>query len=204
MTSRHPTFTHLVLQACEEALLSRGYVRPRKDNIVLELGDNFLGWIGLNVGRHREFTRINPFVGIHWIPVMQMSAELAGEKYQRGRFATLAVHLGELLPDVQAFEFSTDSDVAGEAQRLALAIDTAGKEFMRTNASPKSAMTQIKDRIPMLGGYPQRYASGLYLAGEAAQARSFVEQHIMEIASDKLALQSFKKFSDPFLAMSAA
>ncbi|MBV6323962.1 hypothetical protein [Duganella violaceipulchra] len=166
-----------VRKACLDALAAVGI--PRKyDRGVLQLSDGFFAWIGLNTGTHSDFIRINPFVGVHATEVMKVFCAVAGMKWRPGEWATYAVHLGELCPDVQQFIFATEADVPGEAARLAQTIAEFGMPYAKTLCSYDTLLPLLKARVPGLGGAPQMYAVTLALNGELAAAQAFLEAEI--------------------------
>lgn len=200
------TYKRKVEDACDQAFVALGYKRPRRGAILLEIDEDFLGWVGLNEGNYTDFLRINPFIGIHCIPVMQMAKELAGEKYKTGHIATYAIHLGELIPDVDAFEFHPVEGEAGielEAKRLANTVHKHGELYMRKIASYGSLIPLLEERVPMFGGYPERVAAAHYINGNPCAARQFVLERRMNYAEDedKTCQEHFNKFAEPFLAM---
>lgn len=195
-------FAGAVEAACEAALIGVGFKRPRQGCIVYEINADFFGWIGLNRGMHAGFVRINPFVGIHCIPLMRLYTELEGRKYQKGAVATFAVHLGELSPSVAAFEFHQESDIETESRRLAEVVLEVGLPFMRAHASYDAILPILEERVPTLGGYPERVASALYLTGDIERARRFVSDRRAEYATKDAAVRaSFDTFALPFLKL---
>lgn len=168
-------FVRLVEDACESSLINVGFKKLRRESVVWEVAPGFLGWIGLNQGNHQTYLRINPFVGIHSVDVMKLWAQFDGEKYSKGASATYAIHIGELIPEELTYEFHSEEQVFAEADRLAKDIFNTGLPYMRSIASYEALLPLIEARMPMLGGYPERYALILYLSGKPDQAREFVE-----------------------------
>ena len=77
--------------ACEAALIAHGFRRLRRHEVALDISNDFLGWVGLNTGNYATHVKVNPFVGIHCIPLMRMIANLESQKYRVGSVATYAV-----------------------------------------------------------------------------------------------------------------
>ena len=195
------TFIKTIDDACDKALCALGAKRPRRGSRFFELSEDVLCWIGLNQGRHDDFVRINPNVGVHVVPLMKLESEFDGEKYKKGRFATLSVHLGELCPDVDVFEFYEGSDIEAEANRLAQSIVEYGLPYAKQYLSMKSILPVLKSQIPSLGGYPERYAIALHLSGKDDEARQFIEERKTYYrANESENVQNrFNQFSDLFL-----
>lgn len=189
-------------RACEEALLSVGFSRPRRGTILLAIDKDFSGWVGLNRGVHKEFVRINPFVGIHCHPIMRLCDELEGEKYANGRIATFAVHLGEICPDIDAFKFHDEQEVSSESKRLADVVRVHGAPYMRSLADYGRLLPALIERVPTLGGYPERVAALLLLTGRRREAEEFVQERLKEYEKfDETVQSSFARFAMPFLEL---
>jgi hypothetical protein len=176
-------FKKAIILQCYDALERAGFSRFRKGGVDWPLKDGFHAWTGLNTVLNRDRVDVNPFVGIHVVQIAKLCSELdKGQyqtKYSRG-VATYAVYVGELAgaEDEPAFAFTPQQSkgfVVAEVDRLANLYATVGLDFARSIASYESLLPLLIDRVPMLGGYPQRVASCLYLMGRKAEARQFVE-----------------------------
>lgn len=191
-------FKKAVILACCDALEREGFTRFRKEKIDWPLGEGFHCWVGLNTGLYPEVLRVSPFVGLHVLLIEKLwTSQKSGKypsKYDRG-IATYARHMGELAPDVPAFQFTRSTDVPSEARRLARLYATVGLEFAKAIADYDSLLPLLKERIDMLGAYPERYASCLYLMGRAPEARAFVSEFLPKHPD------YFEGFAIPFLRM---
>lgn len=177
---------------CSNALQELGFVTKRGVG-TLNVNDDFYYWVGLNAGVHAGFIRINPFIGVHSKNIMRMTSEAKGEKYKPLEVATFAVFLGELSPDTPQFIFCNEKDVSIEASRLAFAIKESGIPFMQKISNYESLLPYLKKRVPMLGGYPQRYAAALYLNGDRPGAIEFIDSYLMDAANDDVDVASWLK-----------
>lgn len=173
-----------VSDACEAALVRHGFKRLRRHWVVWEFSKEFLGWVGLNSGSRASFVRINPFVGVHCVPLMKLIQEVRGNKYKLGDIATFAMHLGEICPDVEVFEFHDGTDFEPEAERLAETICQHGVPYMQTLASYEALLPRLREREPMLGGYPERVAVCLVLLGRQAEALAYLDAKLKEYQAD--------------------
>jgi hypothetical protein len=191
-------FKKAVIVACCDALEREGFSRFRKEHVDWPLGDGFHCWVGLNTGLHPEVLHVNPFVGVHVAPIDKLWTSCKEgkypSKYDRSH-ATYARHMGELAPDIPAFQFTWATDVESEARRLARLYATVGLEFAKAIADYESLLPLLKQRIDMLGAYPERYASCLFLMGRKAESRAFVEKFL------PLHRDYFEGFAIPFLKM---
>lgn len=191
-----------IMLQCYDALEGAGFTRYRKEGVDWPLHDGFHAWVGLNTGLYPERLNIEPFVGIHVVPLDKLWESLqVGKwpgKYSRST-ATYAVHMGELegADDAPAFAFTPQQSkgfVEAEVDRLANLYVTVGLDFARSLASYESLLPLLMDRVPMLGGYPQRVASCLYLMDRKPEARQFVEEFL------PTERDVFEGFALPFLA----
>ncbi len=194
-------FSRVVEDCCDKALCALGAKRPRRGTRFFEVSKDVLCWIGLNQGKHETFIRVNPFVGVHVVPLMKLESEFDGDKYKKGDFATISVHLGELCPDVEEFVFNEGSNLEPEATRLAQAIFEFSLPYARKYAEIESILPELKSKIPSLGGYPERFAIALYLAGKLEEAKQFISDTQARYAAEESeGVQTrFESFSNLFL-----
>ncbi len=185
-------FKQHVLLKCYDALTDVGFMRYRKENIDWPFDKNFHVWVGLNTGLYDEYVEINPFVGIHAVPIMKLYTGLEGRKYSRS-VATHAIHMGELVPKVPPFEFTRETNIDEEAKRLAQLYLDYGLPYAKSLANYEALLPLLKERVDMLGAYPERVASCLYLMGRIEEAREFTESFL---AKKK---DYFEGFATPFL-----
>lgn len=191
------TYRRFVRQHCYDALAEAGFIRFRKEGVDWPMEHGFHCWVGLNTAIEPEHISINPFVGVHVVPIEKLISIKTGKypmKYDR-RVATYAMHMGELAPQERVFEFTRDTDVAAEANRLARLYSDAGLSYALSIGTYERLLPLLRDRVPMLGAYPERVASCLYLMGREEDARSFVESFLNEHQD------YFEGFAAPFLKM---
>lgn len=187
-------FKQTVLLKCYDALEAIGFARYRKQDVDWPMEHGFHCWVGLNAGLEKEHLDINPFVGVHVVPIMKLYTSLEGRKYSRST-ATYAVHMGELVPKEPIFRFTRQTDVAAEADRLARLYADVGLSYAMSIGTYERLLPLLRDRVPMLGAYPERVASCLYLMGRREEARSFVEEFLPDHRD------YFEGFAVPFLKM---
>jgi hypothetical protein len=172
-------YKRLVLLKCYDALEAVGFTRFRKEGVDWPLQEGFHSWVGLNTGLSDDYVEINPFVGLHVVPIMRMYTSLEGRKYDRG-VATYARHMGELAPEEPAFHFTRQTDVEAGAARLARLYAGAGSTYAKSIADYEQLLPLLQERIGMLGAYPERTAACLYLMGRKEEARTFVADFLRE------------------------
>jgi len=187
-------YKQVVLKHCYDALEAVGFTRFRKEGVDWPFENGFHCWVGLNNALEKDYVEVNPFVGVHVAPIMKLYTELEGQKYNRG-IATYAVHMGELVPKERAFRFTRQTDAEAEASRLARLYVNVGLPYAQSMASYEKLLPLLKKRIPMLGAYPERVASCLYLMDRKDEARAFVEEFV------KQQPDYFEGFAVPFLKL---
>lgn len=191
-------FKQAVLLKCYDALEAVGFTRYRKQDVDWPMENGFHCWVGLNTGLEKEHLDINPFVGVHVVPIEKLWTRIkTGKypgKYNRGH-TTYAVHMGELAPKESIFRFTRQTDVAAEADRLARLYVDVGLSYAMVLGSYERLLPLLRKRVPMLGAYPERVASCLYLMGRKDEARSFVEAFLKDHRD------YFEGFAIPFLKM---
>lgn len=187
-------YKQVVWQHCYDALTAAGFTRFRKESVDWPFGNEFHCWVGLNAAIEPEYVEINPFVGVHAVPIMKLYTALEGRKYNRA-IATFAVHMGELAPKERAFRFTRQTDVAAEAARLARLYVSVGLPYAESMADYERLLPLLQSRVSMLGAYPERVASCLYLMDRKDEARTFVEEFV------KQQPEYFEGFAIPFLKL---
>lgn len=194
-------YKRAVLLQCYAALEEVGFTHFRKDDVDWPLENGFHCWVGLNNNLEKEYFQINPFVGIHVIPIEKLwtSFKSSGKypaKYDRGH-ATYALHMGELAPGERVFRFTRQTDIQAEAARLARFYATIGLSYSQSIASYDRLLPMLKERAPTLGAYPERVAACLYLMDRKEEAHAFVEDFL------KTHRDYFEEFAIPFLKLLA-
>ena len=194
-------FVERVIQHCHRELEKVGFSCSPKGIRTKAISDDVLGWVGLNRGKHGDVLRINPFVGIHHIPVMQLWAEIERRRYIKGHVATISVHLSQLCPDQLVIEFRHGSPLDAESARLAKLIGEHGLPWMFDNSSlEEKLIPALRDSVPSLGGYPEKLAAAQFVAGRFEEADQFVREQIKKYQSGPTSYQGFEtRFAEPFL-----
>jgi hypothetical protein len=192
-------YKHVVRRRCYDALEEAGFTRFRKEGVDWPFGNGFHCWVGLNTALDHDCVEINPFVGVHVVPIEKLTAIKCGKyakEYNRG-LATYSIHIGELAPKECAFRFSRQLDIDSEAARLARLYLNVGLPFAASMKSYELLLPLLVNRISQLGGYPESAAACMYLMGRAEESRAFVEEFV------KQEPDYFEGFAVPFLKMLA-
>lgn len=190
-------YKQVVRQKCYEALAEAGFTRFRKEGVDWPMEHGFHCWVGLNTAIEPEYIAINPFVGVHVVPIEKLISIKIGKypmKYDR-RVATYAVHMGQLVPKERVFRFTRGTDIEAEAARLARLYVDVGLPYALSIGAYELLLPLLQERVPMLGAYPERVASCLCLMGRKEEAQSFVEGFLRDHRD------YFEGFAAPFLKM---
>lgn len=191
-------YKRVVLLKCCDALEDVGFTRYRKEGVDWPIENGFHCWVGLNSALEPEYVEINPFVGMHVVPIEKLWTSLKIGRYP-GKYsrsvATNAVHMGTLAPHEPVFRFTRQTDIEAEAARLARLYASVGLAYAQSIASYEQLLPLLQDRVPMLGGYPERVAACLYLMDRKDEARAFVEDFFKEHRN------YFEGFAVPFLKL---
>ena len=189
-------FKQIVLGNCYDALAQSGFTRFRKHAVDWPFGNDFHCWVGLNSAVFPQYVEINPFVGVHVIPIEKLWTGLKVGRYPaeyNRHHATYALHLGELAPEEPVFRFTRDSDVVALASRLTQLYIRVGLRYAESISDYERLLPLLHSRVERLGAYPERYACCLYLLGRVADARMFTEDFV------KRRRDYFEGFATPFL-----
>lgn len=187
--------------ACNLALASSGFYFPRRSTRLFPIAADTYGWVGLNRYKVGDTWWINPFIGLHCVPIMRLWYELdtyRKPKYLLGQTATAALHLGELAPDIDGFHFEQGHPPEDEARRLADAVVAFGMPWMRENANLEALLGLFREKEEMLGGYPERIAVVLFLLGRFNEMSDYLDVQLHKYAQNPAwgeVTESWKQFS---------
>lgn len=191
-------FRRVVRLKCYDALERTGFTRYRKEGVDWPMENGFHCWVGLNTALEQDYVEINPFVGVHVVPVEKLWTTLKigryPGKYDRG-VATYALHMGALASKERIFRFTRQTDISAEADRLARLYLDVGVPYALSIGTYAQLLPLLRNRVPILGAYPERVASCLYLMGEKEEARDFVDDFLQDHRD------YFEGFAVPFMEM---
>lgn len=192
-------FKRQVLDACETALVKRGFRRVRMHGVALDITADFKGWIGLCDGIYIDHVLITPSVGIHCIPLMRLVYALDEMSYKVSQVATFAYPARMVKRGVEPFVFRSEEDLTPEAERLASTIAQC-TPFMRDFANYEAIASISKWRSEGLGGYPERAAVALYLMGRADEAKAWLDIQLQHFRlKERTTFEPFERFAAKLL-----
>ncbi|KPX26583.1 hypothetical protein ALQ08_200138 [Pseudomonas syringae pv. delphinii] len=145
-----------------------------------EIDNDFLGWMGFNMGNHPEFIRLNVSVGVHCIPVMMAFARGFGIKYRKGGAATYSVPLNSIVTERYEYVISDEINLAEVINKLVQTLVFEAKPFMEHVASYSYLENKIFSLIHQYGGNPELYALVLQHSGKSSQFESFAKSWLEE------------------------
>lgn len=185
-----------VRNACILALKEAGFTQFRKDNVDRDLGNGFRCWVGLNSAKSGDVVEVNPFVGVHVVPIEKLWTSLKRGrypgKYDRG-VATVAVHMGQLKPDERVFRFDRRTDLISESRRLARLYTDVGVPFAQSIATYADLLPVLQRQVETLGAYPERVACCLMLMDRKDEALTFAQEFASRYQ------EYFEGFATPFI-----
>jgi hypothetical protein len=167
----------ITLAICDE-LVAHGFTKFQKDQVDFPLSDGFHCWVGLNRGLYRDSVSYCPNVGIHHTILERFYYELRDHpkyKYNRGT-ATYAIPIGGLIPNYSEPVFYPDVDIGKEAKRCAQMYVDYGLPYARSISTWDALVPLLKERVPMMGGYPQSVACALFLQEKYEEALAFMTE----------------------------
>jgi hypothetical protein len=127
-----------VYDRLHQELVGLGFVRRRKKDpytLPLEGRNDFVGWLGAgrSVARGDGALRVQPNVGVLWLPLRKLIKDLGGGNWP----ATLCGNLGYLMPEnsYTEYEFWIQTDDGPSMARLIEDLERYGIPYMRSMAS---------------------------------------------------------------------
>lgn len=200
------------LDAEWKALVKGHGFRSSKGVHTLDLGEDWLGWLGLNRASYYGAGPVNvtPVVGICWKPLSRIFHEL-NPHLPKSTSATLTRPLYTLLPEsYSCAQFILAQwrvrEEKGEPFRLEEVLDAVvlwGIPFMQSLCAPEGVVDklrppshyQVNQAVPW-----QTYPIALVLTGRQAEAVEFVRGHAREVADKPdMASKAYQEFSARFL-----
>jgi hypothetical protein len=150
-----------------------------------KLNREFLGWIGINVGNHPEFIRLNVSVGVHCLPVMQAFADSLGLKYRKGKSATYSEHLNTVVAARHDYIISDNASMIGEVNKLVETLTLEAKPFIESLGTFSAMEEKIRPLIYQFGGNPELYALVLLQSGKISQFEDFSEYWLTQCQDEQ-------------------
>jgi hypothetical protein len=176
LTQRCDTaFQKSVLLKCYDALSAAGFLRFRREGVDWPFEGGFHCWVGLDTVLKKDHLAINPFVGVHVVPIMKFYTALECRRYSR-TVSTYALDMGKLKSYGPVFRFTRHSDVDAVVARLVRLYTSAGLAYAKSIANYELLLPLLQRRVGMLAEYPERTAACLYMMGRKDEARSFTEK----------------------------
>jgi hypothetical protein len=187
-------FQKSVLLKCYDALSAAGFVRFRREGVDWPFEGGFHCWVWLDTDLRKDHLAINPFVGVHVVPIMKFCAALECRRYSR-TVSTYALDMGELTSFAPVFRFTRHSDVYALVARLVRLYTSVGMVYAKSIANYELLLPLLQSRVGMLAQYPERTAACLYLMGRKEEARLFTEKFLAQYRA------YFEGFAAPFTQM---
>lgn len=175
-----------IRDSCTREFSSRGYAKSKHGLFHIEVTKDFFGWIGLNEGVHSDRININPFVGIHCMPIEKMLAKCKGRRYRVGEIATFADHFGYVAPEAPGYQFRffRNEPVEPLAKQLVEVVDDFARPAVVSQANYGSLISLLKEREARGGGVPEALAVAYYMTEGVESAQLYLDR-IIEAFQEK-------------------
>jgi len=145
-----------------------------------ELGDDVLGWLGLNrATRHRPVgeVEVNPVVGVRHQGVERVVAELRGEKFHAYQPPTVNTSLGYLMPEQRYRGWVIDADgSAGAPEDLARAVEAYALPLMEASVSLSRLCELLDDGMGFDHQLVYRRPVAWLLAGDESRGLALIDE----------------------------
>jgi hypothetical protein len=166
--------------------LARVGMTRRKEGIYTrELGDDHVGWLGLNRAVHRGdgALELNPVVGVRNQQLERLVAQLSDQPFHEYIPPSVSVHVGYLGAERRYLPwlFDEKGQVDKQVRRMADAVVRDSFPFMEANLGLKNLVAALKKYAPRQS-QRVRVPAALLLLGEHDRACEFAENELREMA----------------------
>ena len=171
----------------------------------VELGDDVLGWLGLNRATHKTggSLLVNPVVGVRNQKLERVVAQLCDTKFHAYIPPSISTGVGFLMPEQHFLEwtFSPEHDPTATASELVQAVQQFGLPFMRANADLQQLLnTMMHSRFGIPDQLVYRIPVALMMLGQTKSAEAEVDKELARLAdADYPAADNYRKFANAFL-----
>jgi hypothetical protein len=164
-----------------------GFKRRKRGIYTLDLGGDFLGWLGLPDAVRSGEIAIDAVVGVRHQGVQSLLDKLTGSPSHAYLPPTVATSLGFLLPDRKWREWYFDcTDTVEEFEKFVAVIGAVALPFMRRNADLVALEETLRDPQCTISivDYYERLPIVRYLQGDFEGATSLVRGFAVELAGE--------------------
>lgn len=198
-----------VAAAAGEGLAAAGFRKRAGQIYTLDLGDDALGWLGLNSATQHlavGVVEVNPVVGVRHQGVERMVAELMGVKFDAYRPPTVSSPIGYLMPGRRYRAWRVDTAAPGEpARELVEAVLTYGVPFMRSAADLRTLCRLLDEGMGFDHQLVFRRPVAWLLAGDRARAEAALERALADLGERRdPAAEQVRRFAAAARARMAA
>jgi hypothetical protein len=188
------------LRLLESSLGSLGFERRKPGILTRPMGEDSLGWIGLNKATRGQkgLLEINPVVGVRNQPIEKLVAEMVGEPFDEVVPATLAGNVGYLTPSnkYRVYTFSLDAPLETVASELVQDVRQHGLPFINGHVQMDAVVEGLRTRrfaIQFMADY--RVPAGLYLLGRTEEAEAYLKSKSTETGTRNDATLRYQAFA---------
>lgn len=186
-----------VIHLLQEPLANAGFAKRAGQVFTLPLGDQTLGWLGLNYGIERSVgIRVHPVMGVRHQGVERWVAQLCGDAFHPYQPPTVSRPLTALSSRHEWF-FEVNSANEAIGHQLVRAVVDHGMPFLRQTTS----LAALWARIQQGWGFHLEYREPVVLAllDKADEAIATLESSLAGLGDrGDLAAQKFRSFAHAF------
>jgi hypothetical protein len=181
------TASRRLIELMKEPLSGLGMKKRSQGIFTLDLGDDVLGWLGLNTaskGYRAGAVGVNVVVGVRHGRVEALVAELLGGAYHKYIPPTARTSLGLLMPDSTYVEFVFDfTDPAYEHSILELAelVEVYALPFMHSHVKLAELHRLLRHGYAADIDFPYRLIAVEILQGEIGSALQLMAHEVDQL-----------------------
>lgn len=176
-----------VYQLTTESLCASGMRRHLRGVFTREVAVDVVGVVGLNSAKKHGFT-INPIIGVSYVPLERLVAELEGREFVLYNGDTIATPIGYLMdpPEYREWPFEAGKHNATMVEAMVHEITTVGFRYMEANKTIEAMCDRIaKDRHFMMHSDVYQLPVGYMMLGRFDEAEKVVRDELAKIAAHK-------------------
>lgn len=191
------------LAAIRGELESIGFRKRAGQVFTMDLGDEVLGWLGLNRASRRHppgVTELNPVVGIRHQGIERMIAELRNEAFHKYLPPTVSSSLGYLTPEHRYRSWVVDAATGQEvATDLVVAVERFAVPFMTAAVALPEICRLLEEGLGFEHQLVYRRPVAWRLVGDEARASALVDRALADLGdhADPAAAE-FRRFAAAF------
>lgn len=188
----------------QDRLTRLGFTKRTAQIYTLDVGDNALGWLGLNratEGRSKGEKEVNPTVGLRHQQVETIVAKCRRERFHRYLPPTVSSSLGYVMPERRYRSWILRDNGDDSASEMLTAIETYGISFMRSIRNVKELLKLLDSGQGLRHQTAYRRPVAAYVCGDIEGAVSRLTEEVDALgARDDAASREYRAYADELRA----